>query len=257
MLKSSATITNPDNDIVVTLHSDTAGAPGTIIATSTSIKYGDLTTELSEFTSVFNTAVIPGNTYWLRISRITAPTGGNIQIAVNTSGTNQVYTSPDASVWTAVSSRAAYFKLRGWIDRGVVSQYPIQRGIKLTNRVSLTPRRISVLVPEIETLPNTGLTPKYANNGDDLVTESESTLTQNDMVISVTARKGETGTPVNLSVTVPKGTVRGTRFLLGTSTQLFDRIDNVSVQPGANLTLTPNGQISWSVYDFVTVETAP
>jgi hypothetical protein len=257
MLKASAVITNPNNNIVVTLHSDTAGAPGATLATATSIAYGDLTAELTEFTPVFNIPVTPGSTYWLRISRVTAPTGGNIQIAVNTAGTNQVYTSPDATTWSAVSSRTAYFKLRGWIDRGVVSQYPIQRGIKLTSRISLTPRRLSVLVPEIDTLPDTGLTPKYANIGDDLVTATESTLTQNDMVVSVTARKGESGTPVTLSVTVPKGTVRGTRLLLGTSNQLFDRVDNVSVQPGANLTLTPNGQISWSVYDFVTVETAP
>ena len=50
----------------------------------------------------------------------------------------------------------------------------------------------------------------------------------------------------------------GDIYVIGT-TDLFDTIDDVRVQPSTstdNLTMS-NGQINWSIYDLITVETTP
>ena len=60
-----------------------------------------------------------------------------------------------------------------------------------------------------------------------------------------------------MSTTVPKGTNRDTRFLLGTGTDLFDRVVDVNVTPGDNLRKTSTGPIMWDIYDLITVETEP
>jgi len=255
LLSATAAITNTSQGLVVTLHSDTAGNPGTLLATAENISFGSLTTEPQEFTAKFNVAVTPSATYWLKIGRTAAPVGGSVKIAVATSGTNQISTSADNTTWSPVSSRTAYFKLRGWLDNGLSAQFPLKRGIKITGRISRIPRRLSVLVPEIEEIPSTG--PRYGLDGNPLLNEVESAETKNELIVTVTARNGSSGTPTVLSTVIPKGTPRGRRFLLGTSNQLFDRVDDVSVRPGSNLTVSPNGQIDWSIYDFITVETAP
>jgi hypothetical protein len=77
------------------------------------------------------------------------------------------------------------------------------------------------------------------------------------MIVTVTARNGANGTPITFTETIPQGTVRSTRFVLGSANDLFDRVDDVYVTPGANLQRTNNGPIKWSVYDFFTVETVP
>jgi len=86
---------------------------------------------------------------------------------------------------------------------------------------------------------------------------TETTETKNEMIVTVTARKGANGIPFTFTQTIPQGTVRGTRFVLGTANDLFDRVDDVYVTPGSNLQRTNNGPIKWSVYDFFTVETVP
>ena len=59
----------------------------------------------------------------------------------------------------------------------------------------------------------------------DLITET--TETKNEMIVSVTARRGANGIPFTFTQTIPQGTVRGTRFVLGTANDLFDRVDDV------------------------------
>lgn len=56
---------------------------------------------------------------------------------------------------------------------------------------------------------------------------------------------------------MPQGTARDTRFLLGSEVDLFDRIVDVYINPGTNLTRTNNGPILWDIYDLITVETEP
>jgi hypothetical protein len=256
LLSATSAITNTTQGLTLTLHSDSGGKPGALVATANNISFGSLTTAPQEFTARFNVPIAPSATYWLKIGRTAAPTGGSVKIAVAASGTNEVLTSADNTNWSPVANRTAYFRLRGWLDNGLSAQFPLQRGIKLTGRIARTPRRLSVLVPEIDGMPDV-IGPRYGLEGNPLLSEVESAETKNEMLVTVTARNGATGNPVQLSVTIPKGTQRGRRFLLGTANQLFDRVDDVSVQPGSNLTISPNGQIDWSVYDFITVETAP
>jgi hypothetical protein len=60
-----------------------------------------------------------------------------------------------------------------------------------------------------------------------------------------------------LTATVSKNTPRNTRILLGTTTDLFDRVEDVYVSPGNNLTTYSNGLVDWSIYDLITIETVP
>jgi hypothetical protein len=77
------------------------------------------------------------------------------------------------------------------------------------------------------------------------------------MIVTVIAKNGENGEEKTLTTTVPKGTDRDTRFLLGSEVDLFDRIVDVYINPGTNLTRTNNGPILWDIYDLITVETEP
>ena len=77
------------------------------------------------------------------------------------------------------------------------------------------------------------------------------------MIVTVIAKNGENGEEKTLTTTVPKGTGRDTRFLLGSEVDLFDRIVDVYINPGTNLTRTNNGPILWDIYDLITVETEP
>lgn len=147
-----------------------------------------------------------------------------------------------------------YYKLRGFLDNGLGVKYPVRRGLKFYNITSLTPRRLSVFVPPVENIYEV-VSESFAAEYDGLTTETSET--KNEMVVTVTARNGANGIPFTFTQTIPQGTVRGTRFVLGTANDLFDRVDDVNVTPGTSLQRTNNGPIKWSVYDFFTVETVP
>ena len=123
------------------------------------------------------------------------------------------------------------------------------------NRIANKPRRLSVYVPPIETITdNTGLIFSGNTTG---IAYSTDTSIKNELLVTVYARNGESGISTAVSTIVPKGTNRDTRFLLGTVNQFFDRVDNVIVNPGADLTRTNNGPILWDIYDLITIETEP
>ena len=77
------------------------------------------------------------------------------------------------------------------------------------------------------------------------------------MVVTVIAKLGENGEEKTLTTTVPKGTGRDERFLLGSNIDLFDRIVDAYITPGTNLTRNNNGPILWDIYDLITIETVP
>jgi hypothetical protein len=110
-------------------------------------------------------------------------------------------------------------------------------------------------VPPIENLvDNTGLVFSGNTTG---IAYSTDTSIKNELLVTVYAKNGESGIVTSLSALIPKGTTRDTRFLLGTDTQLFDRVENVIVNPGTDLTRINNGPILWDIYDLVTIETEP
>jgi hypothetical protein len=140
------------------------------------------------------------------------------------------------------------------LDNGLGVKYPVRRGLKYYDITSFTPRRLSIYVPPVEDIYQV-VSEGFAAEYDGL--SSETTETKNEMVVTITARNGANGTPRVFTETIPQGTERNTRFVLGTANDLFDRIDDVYVTPGTNLQRTNNGPIKWSVYDFFTVETVP
>ena len=114
---------------------------------------------------------------------------------------------------------------------------------------------MSVYVPPIDDIvDDTGL----IFNGSSVAIASTTNKTiKNELLVSVTAKYGTGGTEVTMTTTVPKGTPRDTRFLLGTETDLYDRVTNVIVSPGTDVTRVGNGPILWDIYDLITVETVP
>ena len=162
--------------------------------------------------------------------------------------------SSDGLTWTAITDKS-YVKLRGYLDNGSITGETIRRGVQYTNRVAFAPQRLSVYVPPVEDL--SGLTGLRYDGVTTAIASTTDTTIKNELIVTVTARNGESGTPTTFSATIPKGTTRDTRFLLGTTTDLFDRVDDVLITPGTNLTRNNNGPVLWDVYDLITIETTP
>jgi hypothetical protein len=145
--------------------------------------------------------------------------------------------------------------MRGFLDDGNILGTSFKRGLKLTENIANTGRRLSVYVPPVDDITDaTGL---FFNGSSTAIAATTDKTTQNELIVDVTAKLGVDGAEKTLSVTVPKNTARDTRFLLGLDTDIFDRVTNVVVSPGTDLTRITNGPILWSIYDLITVETEP
>lgn len=246
--------------------------------------YNDLTDQSDEYTFKFKKGVnlISGHIYWAVIDRVSLIEITDPETNISSSGTIYVrglekdsmdpygeitlwksstlttgfdnwltYDNVPASFYNIYTP---YYKLRGYLDNGLGIKYPVRRGLKFYNITSFTPRRLSIYVPPVEDIYQ-AVSSSFAAEYDGLSTET--TVTKNEMIVTVTVRNGANGIPITFTETIPQGTERNTRFVLGTANDLFDRVDDVSVTPGANLQRTNNGPIKWSVYDFFTVETVP
>jgi hypothetical protein len=263
-INPSAVIYNPTDTFKVGIYDSTYLLPDVTkpLTSEETFRYGDLLDGTSNIYTVKflkGANLEPSTRYWFIITKTT-------DLLVGTGVTQDMYTrtlpgaafatftSDDNSLWTN-QNRTLYYKVRGYIDNGSVAGETIRRGVQFTNRVALVPQRLSVYVPPVDSLSyNTGLRFDGSTTG---IAATTDTSIKNDLVVSVTARNGENGTPFTFTTTVPKGTQRDTRFLLGTSTDLFDRVDDVSVTPGTNLTRNNNGPVLWDIYDLITVETVP
>jgi hypothetical protein len=233
-----------------------------LVSSTSEFRYSDLDNGTSnEYTVKFaqGANLVSGSTYWLVINKTTDVLVGTgtseILCTRNLAGDSaKTYFSTDGLSWTDQTA-TTYFKVRGFLDDGNITGESIRKGIQFTNRIAFTPQRISVYVPPVENLSfNTGLRYDGSTTG---IASTTDTSIKNDLIVYVTARNGESGTPVTVSITVPKGTPRDTRFLLGTSVDLFDRVDDVYIVPGTNLTRNNNGPILWDIYDLITIETVP
>ena len=263
-INPTAVIYNPNTTLKIGLYSSTGANPNLAspVSSEDTFRYGDLKdgTE-NEYTIKFSTGanLVSGTTYWLGITKsssllVGSGTTENFYTRSISTGTYNLLSSNDGGTWSN-ESKTGYFKLRGYIDTGSVAGELIRRGIQLTNRIAFSPQRLSVYVPPVESISgSTGL--RFDGSSTGITSVSDSTI-KNDLIVTVTARNGINGTATTLSTTVPKGTVRDTRFILGTSTDLFDRVDDVVVEPGTNLTRSNNGPILWDIYDLITVETVP
>ena len=249
-----------------TLYENSAGSPNynSPLSDQPTLLYTDILEGSASYTVKFNPGVnLNANTsYWLVINKpVNFSTGlgtTSLRARILSSGSNQIKTlSTDfdgSSVWSSTGG-SAYFQVRGYLDDGNTVGESFRRGIKFTNRIANTARRMSVYVPPIDDIvDDTGL----IFNGSSVAIASTTNKTiKNELLVSVTAKYGTGGTEVTMTTTVPKGTPRDTRFLLGTETDLYDRVTNVIVSPGTDVTRVGNGPILWDIYDLITVETVP
>ena len=277
------TVTSAETDATLddddTLYVPDISAP---LTNEVKLYLGDITDQSDEYTFKFKKGVnlTSGNIYWLVLYKsanatvidpetLAESTGtvylrGEDRTGVGTYGEIKLWKSATLATgfnnWTTYDSGGdeniynPYFKLRGYLDNGLAVKYPVRRGLKFTSRIALTPRRLSIYVPSVDNI-SAAVSEYFSAAYDGL--ETEDTTTKNEMVVTVTARNGVTGTPTTFTQTIPQYTLRDTRFTLGNTADLFDRIDDVTVTPGTNLQRTNNGPIKWSLYDFFTVETLP
>ena len=248
------------------IYTDNSGSPNYsgLLTEQAVLNYSDILEGSATYTVKFPTGinVTSGSSYWVVINKPEDFTTGagttDLRLRYINSGSGLAKTLnatfDGSSSWSSLTGQG-YLKLRGYLDNGSIVGDSFKRGIKLTGRVSNTSRRLSVYVPPVDEITdNTGL----LFNGSSVAIASTTDKTiKNELVISVTAKLGETGTEKTMSVTVPRGTARDTRFLLGESTDLFDRVTNVVVSPGTDLRRVSNGPILWDIYDLITVETEP
>jgi len=228
------------------------------------LPYVDILEGSANYTIKFTPGVnLDANTsYWLVINKpIDFSTGlgtTDLRTRILNSGSNQIKTLATdfdgSSVWSSTGG-SAYFQMRGFLDDGNTIGESFRRGIKFTNRIANIPRRLSVYVPPVDDIvDDTGL----IFNGSSVAIASTTDKTiKNELFVSVTAKYGTGGTEVTMTTTVPKGTARDTRFILGAESDLYDRVTNVVVSPGTNVTRVGNGPILWDIYDLITVETVP
>ena len=140
----------------------------------------------------------------------------------------------------------------GYIDNGRAGSNAISRGVYLTGKTTLEPRRLRIYLPEIESFP-TRVNALYGEGA----TTAETAITKNEMLVTVVAQLGS-DTPVTLpTITIPQNTPSGSSFLLGTTSQIFDRIVDLRVVPGANVVRKAQNAIYWSKYDTFVVENIP
>ena len=246
----------------IALYGNSAGvpSPSSLLAYTDTLRYENISEGFGSYTVKFDTGVnLDASTqYWLVIDKptnLTVGTGSTDMITrIITSGTSKLLTSSSFGSWSD-SGNTAYVKLRGYLDNGSSLGTTYKRGIKFTNKIANKPRRLSVYVPPVEDIVNnTGLILNGNTTGTAFSTD---TSIKNELLVTVYARNGTGGTTTVMSTLVPKGTIRDTRFLLGTETDLFDRVDNIIVSPGTDLTRVNNGPIIWDIYDLITVETEP
>ena len=248
--------------LTISIFSATGSTPTTngMITSSSVIRNSDIQQGTNEYTVKFNDGanLTQGQSYWLMINKpsdFTTSLGSTslyTRVIVGSSG--QGLTSiNNGSSWTGTGG-TAYYKFRGYLDDGNIPGEILRRGIKLTNRISLEPRKLSVFVPDVEDLTSSNVVFNGSTTG--IATTDDQTI-KNDLVVTVIAQNGESGEPTTLTTTVPKGTTRGQRFSLGNDLQLFDRVIDAYVSPGTNLTRINNGPILWDIYDLITIETTP
>lgn len=260
------TAASGDTSLSFAIYGDSSGNPNynNRISNLALLPYNDLISGSQEYTIRFNSGinVTSGISYWLVINKpstFTASLGSTeINLRISSSGSGKMsYMNTDfdgINTWTGISGEG-YVKVRGFLDDGSVIGETVKKGIKLTNRISNIPRRLSVYVPPVDDIvDNTGLI--FNGSGVAIVSTTDKTI-KNQLIVSVTAKLGETGLEKTLTATVPQGTARDTRFLLGETTDLFDRVTNIAVNPGSNVTRVNNGPILWNIYDLITVETEP
>ena len=259
---SGATSGSGSTGLALSIFSATGSTPtyNGMLSSQSYLRYSDITQGTNSYTIKFDDGVnvVKDSFYYVMINKpesFSTALGTTTLYTRTISGISGVAkTSIDnAATWTGTGG-SLWFEARGYLDNGNIAGDIVRKGISLTNRISFEPRRLSVYVPPIDDLTTSAIRLNGSATG--IATTTDTTI-KNDLVVYVTAKNGIFGEVRTLSATVPQGTVRNTRFVLGTEVDLFDRVLDVYVVPGTNLNRENNGPIIWDIYDLITVETAP
>lgn len=266
---TNAEITNPNEFVTVDLMSNniSTNKPNTVIATLGTISFNQIirnlnnakTTNRQKFILKYNYLFQSGLSYWIRLKLSSNPAvlqgTANMQLWVKTDDaeTAMVVYDNGTSAWLNQNNYKANYKLLSFIDNGIIGNKSTNRGVYLTGKINIVPRQLRLYVPFVNSFPNVN-NEFWFNQGNPNTGVIENNLTKNDMSVSVTAQNGN-DEPITLpKVLIPQGTAPGTTFNLGDVNQVFDRIINVSVEPGNNVLKNANNTILWSNYDLFIVE---
>lgn len=248
------------------IYGDDSGAPDEtkLKVENVELLYSDISSGSKEYTIKFPTGInVAENTpLWLLIKKpydfIVGSGSTSLLMRVDSAQSGFMLTSNSdfngLTTWTNTGGMP-YLKLRNFLDDGNIVGNTVRRGLKLTNEIANTARRLSVYVPPVDDLiDDTGL---FFNGSSVAIAATTDKTIKNDLIVTVTAKLGANGIAKSLSTTIPQGTQRDTRFLLGDATDLFDRVTDINVIPGSNLRKTATGPIMWDIYDLITIETEP
>ena len=234
--------------------------PNGMISSSSVIRNSDVLQGTNEYTVKFSSGanLLAGSTYWLMINKpsdfATGLGSTSLYTRVISSGSGQGLTSVNSGNSWASTGGTAYYKFRGYLDDGNISGEILRRGIKLTNRIALEPRKLSVYVPYVDNLSTSNVVFNGSTTG--IATTDDQTI-KNELIVTVVAQNGANGEPTTLTATVPKGSERNQRFALGNDLQVFEIVIDSYVTPCTDLTRINNGPILWDIYDLITIETTP
>jgi hypothetical protein len=259
VLRRSGAITNAEF-VRISVQDDVSGEPsGNPIGTEVLVPFSSLGTAAKGFVARLLAELTDAADYHVVIETTAAPEGGAVLARTASTDQENVMTR-SGSEWSSDSATGELDIYYGFVDLGASGRLLTRRGVRLTGRQSLTPRRLRIFVPPIQDVGR-GFEPEFerVDAEEEYVGSPEDTRTRNEMIVTVTARLGDSGSPVTFVETVPQFSSRGWSKVLGTENQLFDRVSDVQVRPGssANLRLGASNNVMWSLYDLVTVETAP
>ena len=225
-----------------------------------SISSGSIQTPVNMNTSTNFIGLNSNTNYWALFSMNTPYTLNSNQVisfATNSGYSTNYATTNDYIHWNIGTSNCQIAKL-GFIDQGSSGTVISSNGVYLTNDMCATPLQLQLYIPNMDFSSSTFnyLGPYIIQNG----IGTTVLPIQNSMTVYVTAQNSITGIQSTLIGNIPRGTARNTSILLGSSTDVFDSVLNVFVEPNLNLgvNFVPNTSlINWTVYDFFTVDSAP
>ena len=239
---------------------------GTSVANLQSIPIASITSSYIMNMPINGTNFVGLNTnqnYWAKFSlNIPYPLTSSSQYLKfrNSTGFSTSYaTSLDGVNWTTGTTNAQVAKL-GFADQGETGTIVSSRGIYLSNDQAAYPSRMQLYVPTLD-LNVLG----YSNVGAGAVNVEGGAIIstspiQNSMTVYVLAENTTTGIQSTLVGSIPKNTERGTSILLGSETDLFDKVLDVFIVPNLNagVNFIPNTTvINWTIYDLFTVDSVP
>jgi hypothetical protein len=244
------------SSLSIGLYTGSSSQPlGTSIASFANLPIYQISTAPAQYSfPLINNSFISLNSsvnYWAVI-QMNMPYGIATLNVLNSSnyGGGTFCTSANGTTWISGITTSQIGKL-GFLDQGTTGTNYFSKGVYFTNEQPPIPTKMQIFIPNMDL--------SSLSNGFDSVgiTSTISKPIQNSMIVNVTAFNSITGYQTTLSTIIPQYTARGSSIQLGGSSDLYDTILDVNVQPNVPNVITQNGVIQWSIYDLFTVDTLP